>query len=60
MDALRNGLNEIEEILNEIKNTGKQDYLKKDHPNFSRVMHDYTGARQGFTVWKGLLEERLI
>ncbi len=60
MDALRNGLNEIEAILNEIKNIGKQDYLKKDHPNFSRIMHDYSDAKQGFTVWKGLLEERLL
>jgi hypothetical protein len=60
IDALRNGLNEIEAILSEIKNTGKQDYLKKDHPNFSRIMHDYSDAQQGFTVWKGLLEERLV
>jgi hypothetical protein len=40
-------------------NTGKQDYLKKDHPNFSRVIHDYSAAKQGFTVWKGFLEQRL-
>jgi superfamily II DNA or RNA helicase len=60
MDALRNGLNEIEELLNEIKNTGKQDYLNKDHPNFSRIMHDYSAAQKGFTVWKGFLEQRLV
>lgn len=60
MDALRNGLSKIEEVLNEIKNTGKQDYLNKDHPNFSRIMHDYSGAKQGFTVWKVFLEERLV
>jgi predicted nucleotidyltransferase len=60
MDALRNGLSEIEEVLKEIKNTGKQDYLNKDHPNFSRIMHDYSDAKQGFTVWKGFLEQRLV
>lgn len=60
MDALRNGLSEIEEVLNEIKNTGKQDYLNKDHQNFSRIMHDYTAAQKGFVVWKGFLEQRLI
>ena len=60
MDALRNGLSEIERVLNEIKNTGKQDYLNKDHPNFSRIMHDYSAAQKGFVVWKGLLEQKLI
>ena len=59
MDALRNGLSEIEGVLNEIRNSGKQDYLNKDHPNFSRIKHDYSGDKQGFTVWKGGLEERL-
>jgi len=41
MDALRSALVEIEGVLSEIRNTGKQDYLNKDHPNFSRIMHDY-------------------
>jgi superfamily II DNA or RNA helicase len=60
MDALRNGLKDIEDVLTEMRNTGKQDYLKKDHPNFSRVIHDYSGTKQGFTAWKGLLEQRLV
>jgi predicted nucleotidyltransferase len=60
MDALRNGLSEIEGVLNEIKNTGKQDYLNKDHPNFSRIMHDYSAAQKGFIIWKGFLEQRLV
>jgi hypothetical protein len=47
MDALRNGLSEIEGVLNEIRNTGKQDYLNKDHPTFSRIMHDYSAAQKG-------------
>jgi hypothetical protein len=60
MNALRTGLSEIEEVLNEIRNSGKQDYLNKDHPNFSRIMHDYSDVKQGFTVWKGFLEQRLV
>jgi superfamily II DNA or RNA helicase len=60
MDALRTGLKEIEDVLTEMRNTGKQDYLKRNHPNFSRVIHDYSGAKQGFTAWKGLLEQRLV
>lgn len=60
MDALRQGLKEIETILQEIKVTGKPDFLRKGHNNFSRIVHDYTDAKNGFTVWKGTLEERLV
>jgi superfamily II DNA or RNA helicase len=60
MDALRNGLKEIEIILNEIKATSKIDYLKKEHDNFSRVMHDYSDAKSGFVGWKGVMEEKLV
>jgi superfamily II DNA or RNA helicase len=60
MDALRNGLKEIEIILNEIKATSKIDYLKKEHDNFTRVMHDYGDAKSGFVGWKGVMEEKLI
>jgi hypothetical protein len=59
MDALRRGLKEIETILNEIKATSKLDYLRKEHENFSRVIHDYADIKSGFTAWKGMLEERL-
>ena len=59
MDALRKGLKEIETILNEIKVTSKLDYLKKEHYNFSRVIHDYTEIKSGFTAWKGMLDDKL-
>ncbi|MBY0481563.1 MAG: DEAD/DEAH box helicase [Chitinophagaceae bacterium] len=60
MDALRKGLKEIEIILNDIKATSKLDYLRKEHDNFSRVIHDYADVKSGFTVWRGVLEEKLI
>ena len=60
MDALRQGLKEIETILQEIKTTGKPNYIRKEDYNFSRIVHDYTDAKSGFTVWKGTLEERLV
>jgi len=60
MDALRKGLKEIETILNDIKATSKLDYLRKDHDNFSRIIHDYADVKSGFTAWKGMLEEKLI
>lgn len=59
MNALRAGLKEVDAILNEIKTTGKQDYLKKEHDNFSRVMHDYSDIKNGFISWKDSLEEKV-
>ncbi len=60
MDALRKGLNEIEAILTEIKASSKQHYLQQEHDNFSRVMHEYSDAKGGFTSWKGMLEGQLV
>ena len=59
-DALRAGLKEVDVVLKEIKETGKQDYLKKEHANFSRIMHDYSDAKSGFVTWKGMLEGKII
>ena len=56
LEALRKGLKEIEEILNEIKATTKQSYLKKEHSNFNRIIHDYTDNQKGFAQWKAELE----
>jgi len=56
---LRKGLKEIETILNEIKTTSKLDYLRKEHENFSRIIHDYADVKSGFTAWKGMLEQKL-
>jgi superfamily II DNA or RNA helicase len=59
IDALRKGLKEIETILNDIKATSKLDYLRQEHDNFSRVIHDYADIKSGFIAWKGMLEEKL-
>lgn len=60
MDALRIGLNQIEIALIEIKANSKLDYLRQDHNNFSRVIHDYCNSKSGFIAWKGMLEEQLV
>jgi superfamily II DNA or RNA helicase len=60
IDVLRKGLIEIEEILKEIKASNKQNYLSKEHNNFSRVIHDYSDSKSGFIAWKGMIEEKLI
>jgi len=59
IDALRTGLKEIEDILKEIKASNKQNYLSKEHNNFSRVIHDYSDSKSGFIFWKGMMEEKL-
>jgi superfamily II DNA or RNA helicase len=59
-EALRITLNQIEEIITGIKKSGRQDYLKQEHPNFSRIWHDYSDPKKGFITWKGILEERLV
>lgn len=59
-EALRTAIAEIEIILNEIKQTGRQNFLEKESANFSRIVHDYSEAKKGFITWKSMLEERLI
>lgn len=58
-EALRAGLKDVDVVLKEIREIGKQDYLKKEHVNFSRILHDYSDAKSGFVSWKGMLEEKL-
>lgn len=60
IDVLRTGLKEIEDILKEIKASNKQNYLSKEHNNFSRVVDDYSDSKSGFIFWKGMIEEKLI
>ena len=60
IEALRTALKEIEAILQEIKATSKQDYLKKEHANFNRIIHDYSDNNKGFIEWKSALEEKLL
>ncbi len=50
----------IEAIITDIKKSGRQDYLKQEHPNFSRIWHDYSDAKKGFVTWKDVLDERLV
>ena len=58
-EFLRITLGEIDVILRDIKKNGRQTFLEKENANFSKVVHDYSGAKKGFVVWKGTLEEKL-
>jgi hypothetical protein len=59
-ESLRITLGEIEVILRNIKQNGRQTFLEKENINFSRAVNDYSDARKGFVTWKGMLEEKLI
>ncbi|HRO46483.1 DEAD/DEAH box helicase family protein [Agriterribacter sp.] len=59
-ESLRIALEEIEAILRDIKQNGRQTFLEKESSNFSRVVHDYVDAKKGFVTWKGVLEEKLV
>lgn len=58
-EALQAAIKEIETSLNEMKQTGRNSYIKKAPAYFSRIIHDYSDAKKGFIEWKGMLEERL-
>ena len=58
-ESLRITLVEIEVILRDIKQNGRQAFLGKESNNFSRVVHDYSDTKKGFVAWKGALEEKL-
>lgn len=57
--AIIETVKQIDKELNIIKEKGRQAYLETHPQNFSRIVHDYSDGNKGFTIWKGLLEERL-
>lgn len=58
--ALKDVLKKIDQDLHKIKNEGRQEFLKSNPENFSRILHDYSDERKGFVIWKCALEERLV
>jgi len=58
--SLKNNLKTIDKQLTIIRNKGRQVFLDTNPDNFSRILHDYSGAQKGFIIWKDLLEERII
>lgn len=60
INALKQGILEIDRHLNKIRNDGRQVFLETNPINFSRILHDYSDERKGFILWKDALEERLV
>ncbi len=58
-EALKRAIEKIETDLSEIQQTGRQNFLEKELENFSRIIHDYTESKKGFTTWKGMIDERI-
>src|SRR5699024_6081131 len=56
--ALIGSIKQIDKELNIIREKGRQAYLETQPLNFSRIIHDYSEDNKGFTIWKGMLEER--
>ena len=57
---LKNKLTDIDAHLNLIRNNGRQAFLESQPQNFTRILHDYSDYREGYIIWKDLLEEILI
>jgi superfamily II DNA or RNA helicase len=60
INALKQGILEIDKQLNKIRNEGRQLFLETNPNSFSRIIHDYSNERKGFVLWKDALEERLV
>lgn len=60
INALKQGILEIDRHLNKIHSDGRQVFLETNPINFSRILHDYSDERKGFVLWKDALEERLV
>lgn len=59
LQALKNGLRKIEDIINVIKVQGKTAYINSTEDTFRRIYHDYSEIVDGFVKWKGELESVL-
>jgi hypothetical protein len=57
---LSNYLKEVERDLFIIRVKGREEFIKLNPSNFSRLIHDYSEERKGFILWRDILEERLV
>lgn len=59
-DNLKRSIKSIDSQLLIIKEKGRQVFLDTNPEYFSKIIHDYFDDSAGFTIWKGLLEERIF
>ena len=59
IQALKQALKKVEDIINVIKVQGKTAYINTTIDPFRRIYHDYSDFVDGFVKWKGELESIL-
>lgn len=58
-EQLIHQLQKTESIIGQIKEGGKQLYIKSQPENFKRIYHDYSDKVSGFLKWKNEIDEYL-
>lgn len=48
---------QIDDQLSIIREKGRQVFLENSPDNFTRILHDYSDNKKGFTIWKSAIEE---
>ena len=56
---LREQLADIDIAITLLRSDGRQAYLNSNPNNFTRILHDYSDAKRGFSFWKALVEEKM-
>lgn len=56
----KDSLKQLNKILDSIKNNGRQNFLKTNPENFSKILHEYNEEEKGFYRWKNALDERIF
>ncbi len=59
IEALKNQVRKIEDIINIVKVQGKNAYINSSDDQFRRIYHDYSALQHGFLKWKNNLESYL-
>jgi hypothetical protein len=55
--SLIEGVQQIDIQLSIIREKGRQIFLEKSPENFRKIIHDYSGDKKGFVLWKSAIEE---
>lgn len=58
-EELTSSLKRIDEAIIQLRSEGRQAYLDSKPTGFSRIIHDYSNPRKGFTLWKDEIESKL-
>jgi hypothetical protein len=59
-DNFTEQIRKIDSAITQLRSEGRQAYLDSSPENFSRILHDYSDAKRGFTAWKAQFEEKII